>query len=162
ATQKYLADKKHFPRGALWRSPSAERVIDWRPDQRLSWMVDLLPYLDGGAWKDLDIDRNASWDEGKNKTIAMAVIPQFLGRNGGDLATRYVAYPRGPGEMAGGATAHFVGVAGIGLDAALYRADDPRTARKLGIFGYDRVTKPEDIKDGLDKTILLLQVPGTY
>ena len=35
-------------------------------------------------------------------------------------------------------------------------------ARKLGIFGYDRITKPEDITDGASNTILMIQVPPPY
>src|SRR5262249_37159038 len=33
-------------------------------------------------------------------------------------------------------------------------------AKLRGIFGYDRETKPDEIKDGLDQTILLIQVPS--
>jgi hypothetical protein len=32
-------------------------------------------------------------------------------------------------------------------------------AKKLGVFGYDRVTKLDDIKDGLEQTIVAIQVP---
>src|SRR5262249_16164004 len=52
ATQEYVKAKGHFPRGAF-RQPSSERVIDWAPAQRLSWMVDLLPFLPGGEYRDL-------------------------------------------------------------------------------------------------------------
>ncbi len=54
------------------------------------------------------------------------------------------------------AATHFVGVAGVGMDAAEY----PLGNAKAGAFGYDRETQPADVKDGLDKTILLLQVPA--
>jgi hypothetical protein len=57
------------------------------------------------------------------------------------------------------ASTHFVGIAGIGLDAAEYSAKDPSVAKKLGVFGYDRATKLEDIKDGLEQTIVVIQVP---
>jgi hypothetical protein len=60
------------------------------------------------------------------------------------------------------AATHFVGIAGVGLEAAMYSADDPVYSKKIGIFGYDRVTKPDDIKDGLSNTIMIIQVPPTY
>jgi hypothetical protein len=50
-------------------------------------------------------------------------------------------------------------VAGVGLDAADYRTGDATTAKLRGIFGYDRETKADDIRDGREQTILLLQVP---
>jgi hypothetical protein len=162
ATQRYLADKGAFPQGVLPRSPSSERVLDWRPDQRLSWMVDLLPYVDGGNFRDLDIDRDLSWREGKNVLAGQVVVPSFLGHGRTGMADRYVNYPEAPGKMVQGAATHFVGVAGVGLDAAYYTKGDANTAGKLGVFGYDRVTKKEEIKDGLDKTILLLQIPPDY
>ena len=55
------------------------------------------------------------------------------------------------------AATHFVGMAGVGLDAADYRMDDKAVANKIGVFGYDRSTKLTDIK-APDKTIALIQV----
>lgn len=49
---------------------------------------------------------------------------------------------------------HFVGMAGVGADAA----DLPREHERAGIFGNERKTRPEDIKDGLAHTILLAGV----
>jgi hypothetical protein len=60
------------------------------------------------------------------------------------------------------ATTQFVGVAGVGLDAAEYAADDASVARKLGIFGYDRETKLDDLKESRANTIALLQVPAMF
>jgi prepilin-type processing-associated H-X9-DG protein len=60
-----------------------------------------------------------------------------------------------------GAT-HFVGVAGIGQDAADYSASDPTVAKKLGVFGYERRTNAKDIADGLSNTIFMIQVPPTH
>src|SRR5262249_15309884 len=54
------------------------------------------------------------------------------------------------------AATHFVGIAGLGLDAAEY---DNQNARR-GVFGYDRVTAKDDVKDGLANTIVLIRVPS--
>ena len=35
-------------------------------------------------------------------------------------------------------------------------------AKKRGVFGNERITKFSDIKDGLENTILILQVPPDY
>jgi prepilin-type processing-associated H-X9-DG protein len=47
----------------------------------------------------------------------------------------------------------YVGVAGIGPDAATLSKED----RRAGIFGYDRETTPDDIKDGSSSTLLVIE-----
>src|SRR5207245_11572060 len=99
-----------------------------------------------------------SWRDKENYLPSMALIPQFLdGRD--PNRSRYIHYPGLDYEVA---ATDFVGIAGIGLDAADYSDKDPELAKKLGIFGYDRVTKVADIKDGLENTILMLQIPSAY
>src|SRR5262249_29140265 len=71
---------------------------------------------------------------------------------------RYLA----PGTHSPVAGIHFVGMGGLGLDAAEYSASDPAVAKKLGVFGYDRETRVADITDGLDQTIVLIQVPPSF
>lgn len=51
-------------------------------------------------------------------------------------------------------TTHFVGVSGIGPDAARLPAGHPRA----GVFGEDRVTTPEEISDGQANTMLVAGV----
>ena len=68
-----------------------------------------------------------------------------------------ITYPGVPGLIA---ATHYVGIAGVGLDAAEYDPKNPALAKKLGVFGYDRATKAEEITDGLSTTILLLQIPS--
>ncbi len=159
ALQAYVKEKEGaFPPGALQRPPSAERVLDWRPDQRLSWLVEVLPYVSGGDYRDLRIDTEKGWNEGSNLRSAAVLVPAFVmpSKSDNPLGGYYVRYP-GEARTAFAAT-HFVGVAGIGLDAAEYRADNPAVAGKLGVFGYDRVTKLSDIKDGPEGTIVALQM----
>jgi len=161
ATQEFLKKEGHFPRGTLPRKASDERGIDWRPDQRLSWMVELLPYVANGEFKDLRkrIEDASSWnDPPLNQFVGTTVIPQFLAPLPPDKREGYyIQYPAQKNMPL--AATHFVGMAGVGLDAAEYRAGDAATAKLRGIFGYDRETKADDIKDGLGETILLIQVP---
>jgi uncharacterized protein (TIGR03067 family) len=160
ALQEYAKEKSAFPQGALPRPANADRVLDWRPDQRLSWMAEVLDYLPESDYKELKPDMDKSWNEGKNLQIAAVPVPQFvMPVRGKDVLGYYVRYP---GQRFSLAATHFVGVAGIGLDAAEYAANDPAVAKKLGAFGYDRVTKLEDVKDGLANTIVAIQVPPEH
>jgi hypothetical protein len=165
AMQAYFEEKGQFPRGTV-SSPDSGRGLDWRPDQRLSWMTQILPYLANGEFKDLKPVYDKAWYEDlTNMKIGFTVIPQFVAPIKSDNPIYYyVNYPNLPLPAKGPkldlwAATHFVGMAGVGLDAAEYRADDPATAKKRGVFGYDRETKKKDITDGLDQTIVLIQVP---
>jgi hypothetical protein len=161
AIQAYVKDPENkgaFPRGALHRSLSSERVLDWRPDQRLSWLVKIKDYLPGDDYSRLKVDEAKGWTDGDNRNVAMVPIPQFLAPvKSSNPFWYYLAYP-GQDPTRPFAATHFVGVAGVGLDAAEYRAGDAAVAKKLGVFGYDRVTKLTDIKDGPENTIVALQV----
>lgn len=164
AAVKAYADKKgHFPRGTLERKPSPERGgLPWRPDQRLSWLVELLPFLgDGeysGMYKRIDPDR--SWRDPENRFTAMTLVPHFLAA-GSTKAAWWITYP-GLNEPV--AATNYAGIAGVGLDAASpdFAALDPDAEKKIGVIGYDRVTRVEDIKDGLANTIVMIRVPFLY
>lgn len=160
---------KHFPRGTWDRRPSELRANrPWPPDQRMSWLADLLPYL---GYKEVyeKINKEKSWQDQANFNPSMVLIPQFLDPQH-PQAWR-VFYPRAfadvepyPGRDTARAATHFVGIAGVGLDAAEYGPNDPETASKAGIFGYDRITRLEDVKngDGLSNTILMAEVPPPF
>src|SRR5262249_28696856 len=55
-----------------------------------------------------------------------------------------------------------VGIAGVSLDAAENAKGDKGVAKKLGVFGYDRVTHTNDITDGREQTIALLLTSGDH
>ncbi|MDB5388074.1 MAG: hypothetical protein JWM11_3720, partial [Planctomycetaceae bacterium] len=57
-------------------------------------------------------------------------------------------------DPSGYAPTTYVGMAGVGKDAATLEIDDP----KAGIFGYDRQTRVTDIKDGMSNTMLVTEV----
>jgi hypothetical protein len=166
ATQAYLAKNGHFPRGTVPRALDAMRAIEWRPDQRLSWMTQLLPYLANGEFNDvykmIDTDENrkkAWYEDAANIKAGVTVIPHYVAQIKTDNQLYfYVPYPNLPVKGLWAAT-HYVGMAGVGLDAAEYRDGEAATAKKRGVFGYDRETKKADIKDGLEQTIVLIQVP---
>jgi hypothetical protein len=158
AVRLYRESNQQFPRGTVNRKRSAARASrPWPPDQRVSWMADLLPFLGyDGVYNRIKLDR--SWQDSENAIPAVSLVSAFLdGRS--HQKDWYIRYP---GMKYDVAATHFVGVAGIGLDAAEYSANDPSVAKKLGIFGYDRSTRVADITDGLANTIMMLQVPRTF
>jgi hypothetical protein len=159
ALQAYLNEKGEFPPGALPRTPSAERGLPWRPDQRLSWAVELLPYL-GEDFRDWKLDRESGWNEGKNLLVATRIVPALVAHQTPGTGSVQIAYP-GQSDLPLGAT-HYVAIAGLGFDAAEYRPGDPATAPKQGLFGYDRVTKKAEVRDGLGNTIAFVMVPGEH
>jgi len=159
ALSQHVQEKGGFPRGTVDRPMAADRGLPWRPDQRLSWVVELLPFL-GEEYADWRIDRNQSWDDQSNESVAYRVIGPLLAHRIPGLAEPRIPYPGKHGIV--WASTHFTGMAGLGMEAADYRSGDTATANKRGIFGYDRVTTKAEVKDGLDKTIALIMVPGEH
>jgi hypothetical protein len=140
---------KAYPRAAAERTPEAGRP-PWHPNQRVSFFADLLPLL---GYQDLhrEINMQKSWNEGDNLSAAMTLIPYFIVPEYAPHY-RYVQAAGVPGQV--GAT-HYVGIGGVGLDAAEYEAGGPNAA-KMGVFGYNRTTPLADVGGN---TIVLIQVP---
>jgi hypothetical protein len=119
-------------------------------------MASLLPHM--GQWPlyhRLQFDQ--SWREPANWMAGHTIVPQFLDPSYPDYLRR-VSIDGMPLDL--GAT-HYVGVAGIGLDAASYSRNDPATAHKRGIFSYDGSASLDEIQKGrgLSNTIAIIQIP---
>ncbi len=110
-----------------------------KPDERLSWMVEILPYIEQEALNKL-IDRKQGWNDKGHEVIKRTVVSLFQ-----NPAQSFV-----PPQDAPGVT-HYVGIAGIGKDAPTL----PITDDKVGMFGYDRVTRFRDVSDGLSNTMMI-------
>jgi hypothetical protein len=110
------------------------------PSQRLSWIAALIAARDPGgplpAW-----DR--PWNDPANARFVRRKQPDWLN----PLVDSVVSSDRYPAT-------HFVGVAGVGDDAAALPADHPRA----GIFGHDRRVSFDDVGDGLANTMLVAGV----
>jgi hypothetical protein len=114
---------------------------DLSSEQRLSWQVAVLPYLEQGAlYSQMRTDE--AWDAGAN-------------RNGAATSLRCYKCPGNANEAGPGQPAftHYVGMAGVGTDAAELPAKDPRA----GFFGHSRGIGSGDIKDGLSYTIAVIE-----
>ncbi|MBI3860404.1 MAG: DUF1559 domain-containing protein [Planctomycetia bacterium] len=111
------------------------------PENRLSWIAQLAHRNDAGSAP--DPVWNDPWNSPRNDAFVRRRLPEF----------QNPAIPALIGDDGYPAT-HFVGVAGVGANAARL---DRRSAR-AGVFGYDRRTRLEDIRDGASNTLLVLGV----
>ncbi len=153
-------NEKTFPRGIYPLAvPVARWGRPWTPDHHLSWLVAVLPFL-GEEYKGLHayIQTKESSHSPDNLRQAATVVPAFLNPQT-PRSSWWVRVPSLPDNDL--ATTQFVGIAGIGLDAARYAADDTEHRDKLGVFGYERATKLADIpRPG--GTIAVAQVPASF
>jgi hypothetical protein len=157
ALMAYRDSQKGLPRGTFDRPlPTSRAGRPYAPNERVSWMADLLPFL---GLSDLHgrIDFKKSWKDKDNLGAATTLVPQFLDPRTPTSSWWY----RYPGLNVEVATTQFVALAGVGIDAANFRADDPAVQTKLGAFGYDRVTRLADLKDRTSHTALVVQAPST-
>ena len=144
-----------FPPGAFQRDRTA-LITDREPRNRIGWMAGLLPYM-GHQNLFHRIQFNQSWRDPNNWMAGNTIVPQFLDPTYPDN-TRQLAVGDLPLDFAG---THFVGIAGVGLDAASYKRDDPATAHKRGPLSYDGSASLDEIRAGrgVSNTILMIQVP---
>lgn len=141
-----------FPYGAHPRTFDAERGPRPYPaHERVSFFRELLPYLGDDRYFSMreSIDPERSWRSTSNLEMARIVVPHFLNPSAG-TSSMYVNMHGIDQPLA---ATHFVGMAGVGPDAAYLPKSDPRA----GIFGYDRQTAPDDVKDGLSNTIFMIE-----
>jgi hypothetical protein len=144
-----------FPPGTFPRPGNVPRGLD-TPANRLSWMTTVLPFL-GHDNVSQRIDWNASWRDPSNWLAGKTVIPEFIDPSY-PMRSRHVSVN---GLDINPATTHFVGIAGVGLDAGSLNRDDPANAQKIGVFGYDRSATLAEIQKGrgTGNTIMMMQIP---
>jgi hypothetical protein len=111
-------------------------------------MTSLLPFLDHGELYQ-QIDFNQSPASPQNRKIAATVVPEFV--NPLDDRTRFSGHP-----FDGLALTHFAGMSGVEDARNVVAAKLPRTDPRAGVFGYDEVARPADIKDGTSQTIMMV------
>jgi hypothetical protein len=149
ACHNYHMDFERFPVG-----PRAK--CDLAPSKRLSWITQIWPiYMCGGI--SYARDEAKPWDDPVNcppqechykaeggpreelmGNVLILLCPSNATRNDASLPC----------------PTHYVGIAGLGADAA----ELPLTDRRCGIFGYDRRVSLKDITDGTSTTMALAEV----
>lgn len=144
-----------FPPGAFPRPDSLSR-IDREPKNRISFMAGLLPYLGHqNLFNRIRFDQ--SWRDPGNWMAGNTIVPQFLDPMVPDSA-QYVTFGDLPVDFA---ATHYVGIAGVGMDAASFKRNDPATINQRGVFSYDESATLDEVRSGrgLANTILLIQTP---
>ena len=107
------------------------------PEERLSWMVDLLPFLEqDNLYRQFALDK----DYTANLSAAQTRV-------------RTLVCPAGKDAGTSDAVTHYIAMAGIGHDAA----GRPTAAIGNGFMGYDRPTSMAMIKDGASQTIAVIE-----
>ena len=150
AIMGYVNDKKAFPRGTAEEATNNKKFgLKMAPDKRVGWIVELLPYFSNGDYVSFAklVDKGKSWSDPKNHQVARIFIPDLL------YATPVEGASVSSDANQLGIT-NFIGVSGVGFASGEYSADN----KKSGVFGYERITKIEDIKDGPANTIALLLI----
>ncbi len=129
----HTARNGRLPTGTVVRSAKA-------PEDRLSHLVWLLPYLNQELLYK-EIDNGQGWQSETNKPLVAQGIGSYH-----CCAARH----NSPGLEN---LTDYVGIAGIGADAAVLPAKHPRA----GIFGYDRQLNVSDLADGASQTLMFAE-----
>ncbi|MEX2118383.1 MAG: DUF1559 domain-containing protein [Pirellulales bacterium] len=114
------------------------------PETRLSWMATLLPYYGHLDWH-AELNFGRPWNDPVNARVTRRRLSLVANPALGAAFTE-----------AGFPVTHYVGLAGLGPDAARLPTGDPRA----GVFGYQRRLGRHDIADGASNTIATLGVSG--
>jgi hypothetical protein len=144
-----------YPPGAFKRQDTGLRSA-LEPNSRISWMAGLLPYLNRKELYDR-IEFNLSWKDPGNWLAARSLVPEFIDPTY-PVGSRFVTHPSLPFEVG---ASHFVGIAGVGMDAANYSPNDPSWDDRRGVLSYEGSRAVKDVQDnhGASNTILIIQVP---
>jgi prepilin-type processing-associated H-X9-DG protein len=109
-----------------------------KPEKRLSWLVDLLPYVEFKQVYD-EIDFKKPWDDPANRKAVELPLALFLNPSVGEQ------------KVNGLPVTEYIGMAGVGADGPTL----PVTSPRAGVFAYDRMTRIQDIMDGTSNTIMI-------
>ena len=118
-------------------------VVSGEPprEERLGWQAQYREETERGHRVLADPTRG--WKDPANELFVRRRAPDLLN-------PRVTAVASDEGYPA----SHYVGVAGVGGDAATLPKSHPRA----GVFGYDRRTTREDIRDGTSNTLMVVGV----
>jgi hypothetical protein len=129
AAWNYSDVNRTFPPGTM-PNPDAP------PDRRMSWLMAILPFVESTGFR--PAQPPAAWEDPKYAELVAFRMKPFV-------CPEIDATP--------GAVTGYTGVAGVGADAATL----PVGHRRAGVFGYDRATKPNDVRDGVSVTLLIME-----
>lgn len=133
AIQNYADVHGHYPSGTI-SHPTAG------PEQRLSWTISLLPFLDQEtAYKRFQLDLPAGSDvnlqTGREIELAVFRCGAFEDNSIKGISS-------------------YAGITGIGHDSGTLPAGDLHA----GFFGYDRIYQTDDLKKGAAHTVSVIEI----
>jgi len=131
----YAKAEGRFPSGAAGGSLLPAET-------RLSWIATMLPYFDRRDWH-RELQFGYSWNSPQNRPVTLRPLEPVINPALGPARTD-----------AGFPVTHYVGVAGVGADAAELKSGDPRA----GLFGTSRTARLEDLPRGASNTLATLGV----
>ncbi len=102
-------------------------------EERVSWIFLVSPLCESMMDPNWKIDTKKPWDAPENGYVR-------------ETPFYYALCPLAENQTN---VTYYVGIAGVGKDAAALPGGDPRT----GFFGYDRLITAKDIKDGTSNSI---------
>jgi hypothetical protein len=131
----------NFPPATLHKFPPLIRhEVDLPPEKRLSWILLITPFMESRMDPRWLFKADKGWDAPENSY--MVKTPLY-----------YCVCPAGSSRGEPANVTDYVGIAGIGSDAATLATGDPRA----GLFGYDRVIAMDDVSDGTATTIAIAE-----
>jgi hypothetical protein len=149
AVANYESANDHFPVGTI-------RDGDLPPEKRLSWFVEIKPYVESAPR--LRVDRQKAWDDPVNYPPREDEVKEDK-RGTGRLVPvgpmKVWMCPASPVVLDPDEVSptHYVGITGVGRDAA----ELPLSDKRAGLFGYDRKVTMGDVKDGLESTAAVIE-----
>ena len=111
------------------------------PEKRLSWLVDVIPYLDQDSTYSR-MEKDKGWDAEENRFAALMGYKSFHCPNYPERVPTTTLW-----------SSHYIGIAGVGDDAASLPVDDVRA----GFFGYDRTLSKKDLIRGESETVMVAE-----
>jgi prepilin-type N-terminal cleavage/methylation domain-containing protein len=168
ACQNHLDARRHFPSASLDGKIGAH----WRDIPAISWIAQVLPYMEDEKVRDL-VDENHRWQDPENDKAESTPLPQFHCPSTGTLLGCYEDQPAGGTLLIEGSKlrAHYVGIMGAkGSCVAastfpestytMIRCDAnfPQTAGGVAsnglMFAHSKV-RSREVTDGTSKTMMI-------
>jgi len=131
--------------------------VDLPPEDRFSWYLDVLPFLEAAPRPPYDLKKPWYSEENRAREFVFSSNKDGTGAprigHWGDFhfglcPSKQIEFQ--PGTFS---DAHYVGIAGVGVDAASKPADAPG----IGIFGYDRSLRYPEFKNGTSNTLMAIE-----
>jgi hypothetical protein len=134
AMQTYATNLGEFPSATI---PAPGRP----PQERFSWLVALVPYIQADTLYS-ELDTTKGWEAQENRFAAVR----------GYRVYRCPVCPEKP-PVSIYVPTDFLGIAGLGPDAASLSRDDPRA----GLFGYEGAVRGKDVLGSQANTLAVVE-----